>query len=129
MARGQGPIPIVGYHRGCPLHNHQDESRLAIVRAEIDAVIAMSDLRDLVAWAEFVGHAPESRMLSGEKAISLLGAVGGARQKLPRGLTVEYVESCTAGLSTEGWRSRICYGTLIDQGDRGAVERDRPLPP
>lgn len=123
---GEGPIPIIGYHRGVGLHDQQGPERLAIVRAEIDRVIELSDLRELVAWAEDAGHAPESRLLAGAKALATISEFSSARQKRPHGITAEYVEAVVAGLGSTGWRSRNCYGTLVDEG-RGAVERETPL--
>jgi hypothetical protein len=54
----EGKIPIVGYHGDVPLHDQQSPARLAVVRAEIDILIEMSDLVELVDWAKDCGHAP-----------------------------------------------------------------------
>ena len=122
---GEGPIPIIGYHRGVGLHDQQSPERLAIVRAEIDRVIELSDLVELVKWAEDVAHAPEGRLLAGAKAVTTISEFSSARQKRP-GITAEYVEAVVAGLGSTSWRSRNCYGTLVDKG-RGAVKRGTPL--
>lgn len=58
-------IPIVETYRGVELHDEQDEERLRVVRAEIDHVFdEIEDLSDLVKWACYPGHAPESRLLA-----------------------------------------------------------------
>jgi hypothetical protein len=120
----EGKIPIVEIYRGVGLHDSQTPERLIVVRSEIDQVINLHDLRELVAWAEFDGHSPESRLLAGAKAETILAEFGGARQKRPRGITPEFVAALTAGLESQGWRSPSHYGTLVDNG---AVERETPL--
>jgi hypothetical protein len=113
------------------LHDQQSPARLAVVRAEIDTVIELSDLVELVNWAKDLGHSPESRLLAGAKAEAIISEFGGARQKRPRGLSIEYIRAVTAGLDGEGWRSPTHYGTLIDvpagPGKPGAVKRETPL--
>jgi hypothetical protein len=84
----------------------------------------LSDLRELVAWAEFAARSPESRQLAGAKVEAIVSEFGEARQKRPGGITLEYIRAITAGLDGEGWRSPTHYGTLIDTG---AVEREKPL--
>jgi hypothetical protein len=121
----EGKIPIVEVYRGVGLHDQQSPARLAVVRAEIDRVIELSDLVALVEWAKDIGHAPESRLLAGAKAVAIISSFGNARQKRP-GITAEYVQAVVAGLNSEGWRSPDYFGTLVDAG-QGAVKREKPL--
>ena len=76
-------------------------------------------------WAKDIGHAPESRLLAGAKAVAIISSFGNARQKRP-GITAEYVQAVVAGLNSEGWRSPDYFGTLVDAG-QGAVKREKPL--
>jgi hypothetical protein len=125
-------IPIVGYHRGVGLHDHQSPARLAVVKSEIDQVLAIGDLATLADWASDVSHSPESRLLAGSKLEVVLSGAAEDRQKRPARLTLALVKAWTAGLSSVRWRSPWQYCSLLDtpSGPSGtpAIKRERPLP-
>jgi hypothetical protein len=64
-------IPTVGTHRGVPLEDQQSDERLALVRAEIDLVLGMSDPGELADHAGNPWHSPESRQLAAAMAESI----------------------------------------------------------
>jgi hypothetical protein len=121
-------IPFVGFHRRIGLHDHQSPARLDIVRAELDTVIGMSDIDELASWARDISRSPESRLLSGSKAIAILQNVGEQRQRRPRGLSVAQIEALTAGLNSKTWRDPEFFCCLLDpRGGPGPVPRETPL--
>lgn len=104
------PIPIVERYRQVGLHDQQDEARLAIVRAEIDAVFNMAgQIRDLVDWVANRSKAPESRLLAG----ALLRAeydLATDERRLRPDVDMEWLGAVTAGLATT--RSRKYYDSI-----------------
>jgi hypothetical protein len=74
-------IPTVGTHRGVPLEDHQSDARLALVRAEIDRVLGMTDARELADWAADSWHSPESRQLAVAMAESMWTVARDTRQQ------------------------------------------------
>ena len=51
-------IPVIGLDRGVPLEDHQSPERLALVRAEIDHVLGVTDAGALADWADDPWHSP-----------------------------------------------------------------------
>jgi hypothetical protein len=97
-----------------------------VVRREIDVVIPMNDIAELVAYAGDASHSPEARLLAGGKAEVIIGGSVDSRQKRPRGYCLEDVIAITAALDSQGWRSWLVYGSLVDDHER-AVKRPAPL--
>ena len=52
-------IPIIGLHRGIPLEDQQSLERLALVKAEIDHVLRMTNASELADYAGKPWHAPK----------------------------------------------------------------------
>jgi hypothetical protein len=105
-------IPVVAFHRGVGLHDHQDEDRLRIVRAEIDMVAEENDLQTLAAWSLRIDHAPESRLFAAEKVMVALSQAGNARR--PPDVTPEKVRAHVAGLSSQTWRDPHYFCSALD---------------
>jgi hypothetical protein len=127
-------IPIVGHHRGVPLHDQQPEARLAVVRAEIDCVLdRIEDVGALYRFAADQANSPESRLLASAKIQGIWQLRAESREARPPGVTLEKVRAVVAGLNSEGWRDRHHYCSLLDihepgPGPRRAVKRERELP-
>lgn len=114
-------------YRDIGLHDFQDERRLKIVRAEIDAVHQMTSIRKLFDYALDVGHAPEARLYAIAKLRAAYDlAVQERRTRPDIDMTVLGIVSC--GLQSEGWRDREFFGCIVERGER-SVPRARPLPP
>jgi hypothetical protein len=128
--KASGAAPREDYrYRGVKLHSGQSGIRLAVVRREIDEVVAISDLDSLVSWAKSVRHSPESRLLAGQKAISILENVGATRPKRrPQGLSPSTMRAITAGLDEEsGWLNPFFQCSEFDNEADGAVRRETPM--
>jgi hypothetical protein len=104
----------------------QSPRRLAIVKAEIDAVIGLRDLDALVQWSKDVSHAPESRLLASGKARAVLEGFGEQRQRRAQGLSVADVAAITAGLDSPAWANPGYYCSLLES-EAGAGRREVPL--
>src|SRR5262245_28686696 len=125
-------IPIVEIYRGIGLHDHQDETRLAVVRVEIDQVFGMTRLHELFDFLTDIGRAPESRMLAAAKLEAVWELAAEDREARPAEISLPLVRAHAAGLDSELWRSPWSYGTIVDPparpGKPGAVLRITPLP-
>ena len=120
---GDDAIPVIGLHRGVPLEDHQSPQRLALVKAEIDHVLGMTDARALADWADDPWHAPESRQLAVAMAESLWTLAAETRANRPP-IDLDRLRASTAGLGSVEWRSPVVYGTDLEHG---GVEREEPL--
>lgn len=100
-------------YRGVRLDPDQSESRLTIVRAEIDLVWTIEDIESLASWAKSPANSPESRRLAGQKALRALDATGEHRQRKPTGLTAAAIMAMTAGLTRE-WMSPSHWCSDLD---------------
>lgn len=126
-------IPIDGTHRGVGLHAGQSEARLNVVRGDIDAAHELSDLEELVKFADDVGRAPEARLLARAKALATLD--DRVERRAPRArsadLSRERINASAVGLDSMRCRSTTHYATIYDirgpGGDR-RVLREVPLP-
>lgn len=125
-------IPTIGTYRGVELHDHQDEDRLAIVRAEIDAVFELQERTNgLVAWAEDRGRSPESRLLAEALVRAQCEAAAENRRTMP-GVDLAHLRAVTAGLDGLEWRDPVHFDTLIASGpapgvSNAAVRRPQPI--
>jgi hypothetical protein len=124
MMEGDDAIPAIGLHRGVPLEDHQSDARLALVRAEIDCVLGMTDARELADWAADSWHSPESRQLAVAMAESLWTMASESRNNRPA-IDLERLRASTAGLGSKRWRDKWRHASLLDVD--GGVLRERPL--
>ncbi|WP_414462708.1 hypothetical protein [Hyphomicrobium sp. DY-1] len=128
-------IPTDGSYRGVGLHIGQNEERLRVVRADIDAAHALHDLRDIYDFARDTGNAPEARLLARAKAEATLDDAVERRAPRDRNSTIsrEILRAVTAGLKSLTWQSRWRYCSVLDprpkpgEPDR-SVKREVPLP-
>jgi hypothetical protein len=121
---GDDAIPIIGMHRGVPLEDQQSDARLALVRAEIDHVLSMTDVVALADWAADAWHSPESRQLACAMAESMWTVAAETRNNRPP-IDLERLRASTAGLGSRRWRDPWRYARLFDNG--GGVLREVPL--
>jgi hypothetical protein len=117
-------IPTVGAYRGVPLEDQQSDARLALVRAEIDRVLGMTDARELADWAADSWHSPESRQLAVAMAESLWTMASESRNNRPP-IDLDLVRAAAAGLNSKRWRDPDRHCSLLDAAD--GVLRERPL--
>jgi hypothetical protein len=96
-------ISVAETYRDIRLFAGQTSDRLAEARAQIDEVIAMSDVRRLAAFAVDPSHAPEARLLAKNKAL----AAREARQRVL--FDVNHLEAATIGIG----RRETVLGRLI----------------
>jgi hypothetical protein len=118
-------IPTIGAHRNVPLEDHQSDARLALVRAEIDRVLGMTDARELADWAADSWHSPESRQLAVAMAESLWTMASENRNNRPL-IDLDLLRASTAGLGSRRWRSPTHFCSDLDH-DENAVPREEPL--
>jgi hypothetical protein len=120
---GDDAIPVIGLHRGVPLEDQQSPERLALVRSEIDHVLAMTDAVTLADWADDPLHSPESRQLACAMAESMWTVAAETRHLRPP-IDLDRLRASTAGLGCRRWRDPWRYASLLDHG---GVEREQPL--
>jgi hypothetical protein len=116
-------IPTIGTHRGIPLENGQSPARLALVRAEIDLVLGMSDPGELADYAGNPWHSPESRQLAAAMAETAWTLAAETRALRPA-ISLEKLHASVAGLGSRTWRCPFRHATLLEHG---GVEREQPL--
>lgn len=119
-------IPTIGQYRGVGLFDHQSPVRLAVVKAEIDAVMATDDPGTLVAFASCPDNAPESRILAGAKCEAIYLSAADDRKARPN-IDVELVRASVAGLKSKTWRDPDYHGSLIDSSGSRSQRREHPL--
>jgi hypothetical protein len=117
-------IPTIGTHRGVPLEDQQSDARLALVRAEIDRVLGMTDPGELARWADDPGHSPESRQLACAMAETAWTVAAETRANRPP-IDLDRLRASTAGLGSKRWRDPWRHASLLDVD--GGVLRERPL--
>jgi hypothetical protein len=121
---GDDAIPVIGLHRGVPLEDHQSPQRLALVKAEIDHILGVTDARALADWADDPLHSPESRQLAVAMVESLWTVAAETRANRPP-IDLERLRASTAGLGSKKWRDPWRYASLLDPD--GGVLREQPL--
>jgi len=121
-----GPVPTVGTHKGVSLHDQQSPERLALVRAEIDLVLAMSDPNPLFDWAGDPRHSPESRLLAAAMVESMWQTAAETRALRP-GIDLEKLRAATACLNSQKWRDPEKFCSLLDFRSDVAVRREELL--
>jgi hypothetical protein len=112
-------IGIAEVYRGVPVEAEQAPERVERVKAEIDAVHALDDLNQLVAYAASVAHAPESRMFAAAK-IEVLFELCVEERRIRPAVDLLQVRAATAGLGRKTWRDPDSHCSLLDQPGRGA---------
>jgi hypothetical protein len=118
-------IPVIGLHRGgVPLEDSQSPERLALVRAEIDVVLGMTDASELAGWADNPWRSPESRQLACAMAESMWTVAAETRANRPK-IDLERLRASSAGLGSRRWRDPWRYASLLDPE---GVPREEPLP-
>lgn len=118
-------IPTDGEHRGVGLHAGQSETRLAVVRRDIDAAHLLVDLAELVAFADDAAHAPEARLFAQAKALATLDEAVSRRDPRQRGaaLSRERIRAATLACGSLKWQSPVYYCSLLDCNEHRAVRR------
>jgi hypothetical protein len=116
-------IPVIGLHRGVPLEDQQSPERLALVRAEIDLVLGMTDVGELADYAGNPWHAPEARLLAAAMAETAWTVAAETRALRPA-ISLEKLHASVAGLGSRTWRDPDRYCSLLDHG---GIEREQPL--
>jgi hypothetical protein len=116
-------IPIIGLHRGVPLEDQQSPERLALVKAEIDHVLRMTNASELADYAGDSWHSPESRQLACAMAETAWTVAAETRNNRPP-IDLERLRASTAGLGSRRWRDPWRHASLLDHG---GVPREVPL--
>ena len=120
---GDDAIPSVGLYKGVPLEDQQSDARLALVRAEIDHVLGMTDAGELADYAGNPWHSPESRQLACAMAETAWTVAAETRALRPT-IDMEKLHASTAGLGSRHWRDPWRHASLLDHG---GIEREVPL--
>lgn len=127
----EGLIPTVGAYRGVPLHDQQDEARLADVRRDIDAVFLIArDRRRLLECVQNRRCAPEARLLAKALIVAEIDEYKAQRRAAPP-VDLEWLEAVTAGLGTRRGRCPWSYDSrFASRPQLGSLNRPvrRPFP-
>ncbi|MCC3244194.1 hypothetical protein LG047_02460 [Methylocystis sp. WRRC1] len=121
-------IPTIGEHRGVPLHDFQDEARLAVVRGDIDAVDAMTDWRELWRVVTERRLAPEASLYAEAKLRVLYASAATARVARPD-IDLEMLSAYTAGLNSFQWIDPAYYGSVLQNVRPPGDDSLTPRPP
>lgn len=122
-------IPTAGEHRGVGLHAGQSETRLQVVRGDIDKVIATGDVTILAQMAANVALAPEARLLAAAKCQAAFSMAVSDRRVRPD-VRLQAVQASIAGLNHQRWQDPARYCSLLDAwpGDEGEMPAVRGTP-
>ena len=125
-------IPIVEDYRGVGLHDQQDSERLAVVRADIDAVFAIGQsLPDLLRWVQTRSKSPESRLLAKALIETHVEMATDQRRARPN-VDMAWLNAVVMGLGSVKWRSKSHFCTIVmpRPGPPGLPENPvrRPVP-
>lgn len=108
-------IQPVEIYRGVDIQDCQPPARIeAVVKPEIDAVFAMTEVRDLVQYCDDTSKPPEARLLAVAKLKALHQIAADDRTERPN-INLEYIDAATVGLDSRSWRSPWYYGSLFDR--------------
>ena len=123
-------IPIIEIYRGVGVHDCQPPERIELVKAAIDDVYGISDLKRLCDYAGDITRPPEARLLAAAKCEATFQIAADESRKRPV-VNLDLVRASVAGLSGEKWRSPREYCSLLDvphaPGERGPERRETPL--
>lgn len=124
-------IPTVGLHRGVPLHDRQDEERLAVVRTDINSVYELQDsLEALKKSAANRSMAPEARLFAAALIRAKFEAAVEERRERPA-VDMDWLEAVVACLDLARYRDKNFYDTWLAPRHRpGALDNPirRPQP-
>lgn len=119
-------IPTVGEHRGVPLHAFQDGERLDVVRADIDAVHALTDWRELWDVVRERRLAPEALLFAAAKLRAIHSSAANSRVARPD-FDLELLDARVAGMSSLRWIDAVYYGSVLQNvrppGDNSLTPR------
>jgi hypothetical protein len=123
-------IPTIAVHRNIPIHDHQSEERIKLVKREIDLVLDQigHDFARLIEWAASGKNSPESRMVAAAMAAAIFESNSEARQRT--NISPGQLRALTHGLALDD-RTLRCqhrYTSILDWGWKHAVLREMPLP-
>ncbi|MFZ1992160.1 MAG: hypothetical protein WAW96_20590 [Alphaproteobacteria bacterium] len=124
-------IPIVEVYRGVGIHTEQPRERIeAIVKPQIDEVIAASDAARLYELAGTLHLCPEARLLASAKLETII-AIATERRETRPSFSVEEVRALVAGLDSVRTRSRTHFTQIFERrpapGERGPDRREQRL--
>ena len=108
-------IPTIGVYRGVGLHAFQDQTRLAVVRGDIDDAFALDDAERLFAFAADLMRAPEARLLAAARVKALFELATERREVRPN-VDLQLLRAHVAGLDSLRWLDRRHYGTALAPG-------------
>lgn len=123
MSDDADDIPIVETYRGVGIHNCQSRDRIeAVVKPEIDGVIATTSAAELLGYICDVFKPPEARLLAGAKLEATYQIAADSRAVRPK-IDLDQVRAWTAGLNSRRWRNPANYGCLFDIRRPGAADQ------
>ena len=122
-----GEIPCVEYYQGVGIHDCQPRERIeGKVIPALDFVFALDDVAALLDFCGDASKPPEARQLAGVKLLAMYHIAAEERRTRPA-IDPDHVWALFAGLDSQAWRSKRCYGTILDEGPDAEL-RECPLP-
>ena len=116
-------IPIITRYRGVGIFDCQSADRIkSIVEPEIDYIHSLSDLAQLIAFADDPANSPESRLFAAAKLRAVWEIAADERRVQPD-IDFERVAASVAGLDSRSWRDPRRHCSLPDR----AAVREVPL--
>ncbi len=124
-------IPTIGTYRGVGLHDQQSPERLDVVRAAIDQVFDVVDIRELLKIAASPRWPPEARLLAAAMLEAMMQIAADERKVRPN-IDLVRVRAAVAGVDSMRWRDRLHFASMLDHGpapgEDSPVPREAPLP-
>jgi hypothetical protein len=109
------------------LHDFQPQSRIeAIVKPEIDEVLAEADAVVIFEWSRDIRNSPESRLLATAK-IEAIFALAAENRAIRPDLDIDLVRAVSCGCDSLGWADPGCYASMLDASKFGPFD-ERPAP-
>jgi hypothetical protein len=105
---------VIETYRGCPIHDCQPQERIdAVVKPEIDEVIATSDSAALMRWCGDVSKSPESRLLAAAK-LEAGHQIAATERRVRPTIDLDVVRATVSGAGSRTWRCPDAYCSLLD---------------
>ena len=122
-------MPIIEIHRGVGCHGFQNRERVeTIVKPAIDSVFQLTDLHELLAFAEDRANPPEARALAADK-IRAAHDLRSAAHHHRGAIDLQFLAAVVAGVDSLNWASPSYYGSALAAGDPPrAPRRAAPRP-
>jgi len=119
-------MPVLETYRGIGIHDFQPTERIqAIVKPEIDAVLALDDINQLLAVAGDTYRPPEARLLAAAKLEARFELAAERREARPA-IDLQRLRARTAGLDSVDWADPASFGSLLDTPPQpGSAPRPR----